>query len=183
VSRVAERLAIPFTVGGGVRTEGDADELLRAGADKVAVNSAAVARPGLITECAATFGSQCVVASIDVREGEVVTRGGRAPTGLDAIEWARRCADLGAGEILLTSIERDGTREGYDIELTRAVREAVSVPVIASGGAGSADDVVCVFESGAADGALLAGMLHDRLTTVREIKWAMAQAGVTTRVN
>ena len=182
VRRTAERVFVPLTVGGGVASREDMGRLLRAGADKVAVNSAAVARPELIFECAATFGSQCVVASIDVRDGEVVTRGGRTPTGLDAIEWARRCAELGAGEILLTSIERDGTREGYDIALTQSVSDAVSVPVIASGGAGSVHDVVCVLDSGAADGALLAGMLHDGLTSVKEIKWAMAQAGVPTRV-
>lgn len=182
VRRTAERLFVPLTVGGGVASAAHMGQLLRAGADKVAVNSAAVGRPELITECATTFGSQCVVASIDVRDGHVFTRGGRTRTGLEAIGWARRCAELGAGEIVLTSIERDGTRDGYDLALTRAVSEAVSIPVIASGGAGTTEHVVAVLESGAADGALVAGILHDGLTTVAEIKRAMCAQGVRARL-
>ncbi|MGH7717616.1 MAG: imidazole glycerol phosphate synthase subunit HisF, partial [Gemmatimonadaceae bacterium] len=147
--RTAERLFVPLTIGGGVRDTDDMARALRAGADKVSVNTAAVERPGILTEAAARFGAQCVVASIDARREKgtqeprwrVYTRGGRTPTGLEAVEWARECVERGAGEILLTSIDQDGARTGYDLELTRAVTSAVSVPVIASGGAGSASDV------------------------------------------
>ncbi len=160
-------------------------DVLRAGADKVSLNTAAVERPGVITECADRFGAQCVVASIDARrEGNrwrVVVKGGRQATDLDAIEWAVRCAGLGAGEIILTSIDRDGARNGYDLALTRAVREAVSIPVIASGGAGSADHVCAAFEDGLADAALVAGILHDRVTTVAALKAAMMARGIPTR--
>jgi imidazole glycerol-phosphate synthase subunit HisF len=185
VRRTAERLFIPLTVGGGVSTRDHVGQLLRAGADRVSINSAAVSRPELIAECAEAFGSQCVIASIDARREEgswrVYVRGGRSRTPLDAVAWAQRCAELGAGEILLTSIDRDGTRSGYDIELTQAVSQAVDVPVIASGGAGSAADVVRVCAAGGADAALVAGLLHDRVTTVGEIKLAMCGAGVPTR--
>jgi len=176
VRRSAERLFIPLTVGGGVRSADDAARALRAGADKVSINSAAVSRPTLLGECANRFGSQCVVASIDARfapdQGgwRVWTHGGTVATELNAIDWARECVDRGAGEILLTSIDRDGARTGYDIELTRAVADAVSVPVVASGGAGSARDVRDVLVAGGADAALVAGIVHDGVTSVREIK-------------
>jgi cyclase len=168
VRRVAERLAIPFTVGGGVRAVGDADELLRAGADKVAVNSAALARPQLITELAARVGSQAVVVAIDAEGGRVRTRAGTEATARGAVEWAREAEARGAGEILLTSIDADGTRAGYDLELTAAVADAVTVPVIASGGAGETRHVAEAL--GVAQAALLASILHedpDRLTSLR----------------
>ena len=184
VSRTAERLFIPLTVGGGVRTVADVDLVLRAGADKVAVNSAAVATPELLTEAALRFGAQCVVASIDARSRaggwEVYVSGGRVPTGLDAIEWAKRCAELGAGEILLTSIDRDGTRNGYELELTARVSEVVKVPVIASGGAGNARHIADAFASGA-DAALLAGILHDGTTNLISLKEQLTRAGLPVR--
>ena len=185
VRRTAERVFIPLTVGGGVKSVEDMVDLLRAGADKVSVNSAAVKRPALLTEAALRFGAQCVVASIDARRKgsrwEVCTHGGRQPTGLDAIDWAGRCAELGAGEILLTSIDRDGGRLGYDLDLTAAVVNRVSVPVIASGGAGTAAHVVDAFVRGGADAALVAGILHDDRTTVGHIKEAMAAARLPVR--
>ncbi|HEY9427482.1 MAG TPA: imidazole glycerol phosphate synthase subunit HisF [Gemmatimonadaceae bacterium] len=186
VNRTAARLFIPLTVGGGIRSVADVSRALRAGADKVSMNSAAVARPELITECAERYGAQCVVASIDAkREGDgwlVRTRGGRSGTALDAVEWARECAARGAGEILLTSIDRDGVRGGYDLELTRSVSRTVNVPVVASGGAGTAEHVVDAFRVGEADAALVAGILHDRITTVAELKEAMQGAGIPTRI-
>jgi imidazole glycerol-phosphate synthase subunit HisF len=191
--QTAERLFIPLTIGGGIRSADDVGRALRAGADKVSVNTAAVEQPQVLGEAAARFGAQCVVASIDakVRAGdggqraapgwEVYVRGGRQPTGLDAIEWARECAQRGAGEILLTSIDRDGSRIGYDLELTRAVAAAVDVPVIASGGAGTPAHVPEVLRDTNADAALVAGILHDGLTTVVEIKTAMRASGIATR--
>ncbi len=183
--RTAERLFIPLTLGGGIRTANDVSLALRAGADKVSINSAAVERPAVLEESAARFGSQCVVASIDAkREGSawrVYTRGGRTRTELDAVEWARACVARGAGEILLTSIDRDGSRAGYDLELTRAVAAAVDVPIVASGGAGSANDVREVLQSGGADAALVAGMLHDGSTTVRAIKTLLSSSGLLVR--
>jgi cyclase len=192
--RTAERLFIPLTVGGGVRSPDDVGRALRAGADKVSVNTAAVEHPEVLSEAAARFGAQCVVASIDAKEREagggrrearsrweVYVRGGRQPTGLDAVEWARECVRRGAGEILLTSIDRDGSRVGYDLELTRAVAEAVAVPVIASGGAGAPVHVPEVLRDTSADAALVAGILHDGLTTVSEIKTAMRASGIATR--
>src|SRR5437667_4462 len=185
VRRTAGRLFIPLTVGGVMRTVDDIANALRAGADKTAVNSAAVRRPELLTEAARRFGSQCVVASIDAqRTGagwEVRVNGGREPTGLDAIEWARQCAALGAGEILLTSIDRDGGRSGYDIELVANVSRAVQVPVVASGGAGSAGDVADAFVLGGADAALLAGILHDGTTNIRSVKTVLQSAGIPVR--
>jgi imidazole glycerol-phosphate synthase subunit HisF len=185
VRRTAERLFIPLTVGGGMRTVSDIERALRAGADKIAINSAAVQRPELLTAAASRFGSQCIVASIDAlkREAswEVYVNGGRQPTGLDAIEWAKGCAALGAGEILLTSIDRDGGRSGYDLELVSRVSRAVSVPVVASGGAGSSRDVVDAFVLGGADAALLAGVLHDGTTDIRSIKSALRAAGIGVR--
>jgi cyclase len=159
VGRVAERLAIPFTVGGGVRSVADADELLRAGADKVAVNSAALERPALVTELAEALGSQAVVVAIDATGGDVRSRAGTAVTSRRAAEWAAECEERGAGEILLTSIDADGTRAGYDLELTTEVAEAVSLPVIASGGAGNARHVADALQI--AQAALLASILHE----------------------
>jgi cyclase len=186
--RTAERLFIPLTIGGGIRSADDMGQALRAGADKVSVNSAAVARPEVLTEAAERFGAQCVVASIDAaRDAEtpsgwrVVVHGGRTPTERDALEWATECVERGAGEILLTSIDRDGSRSGYDLPLTRAVAERVSVPVIASGGAGSAADVCAVLRAGGADAALVAGILHDGVTTVAALKDAMAADGLPIR--
>ena len=185
VQRTAERLFIPLTVGGGMRTVGDIANALRAGADKIAINSAAVRRPELLEEAAGIFGSQCVVASIDALRNEggwtVYINGGKEPTGLDAIEWSRRCAALGAGEILLTSIDRDGARSGYDIELVSRVSSAVHVPVVASGGAGSALDVADAFIRGGADAALLAGVLHDGTTDIRGVKSALKAARIRVR--
>jgi cyclase len=184
--RTAERLFIPLTVGGGMRTVEDIANALRAGADKTAINSAAVRRPELLSEAASRFGSQCVVASIDaLRKGaswEVYVNGGREPTGLDAIEWAARCSELGAGEILLTSIDRDGARSGYDIELVSRVARAVTVPVVASGGAGSARDVADAFIRGGADAALLAGVLHDGTTDIQSVKSALRAASIPVRM-
>lgn len=183
--RTAERLFIPLTIGGGIRSADDIGRALRAGADKVSVNTAAVERPAVLSEAAERFGAQCVVASIDARRTgdhwRVYTHGGRTPTDRDAVEWAAECADRGAGEILLTSIDRDGGRTGYDVPLTHAVAERVGVPVIASGGAGSAADIVAVLDAGGADAALVAGILHDGLTTVRELKTAMLAAAIPTR--
>jgi cyclase len=184
--QTAEQLFVPLTLGGGVRTVDDVGRALRAGADKVSINSAGVQRPALFTECAERFGSQAVVASIDARrEGgswRVYTRGGKAPTDLDAVAWARECVARGAGEVLLTSIDRDGARSGYDLALTRAVADAVSVPVVASGGAGAAEHVVAALgPSGGADAALVAGILHDGTTTVAALKAAMRGAGIPTR--
>jgi cyclase len=178
--RTAERLFVPLTIGGGIRSVDDIARTLRAGADKVSINSAAVARPALLTEAARQFGSQCVVASIDAKDGQVYTHGGRTPTTLDAIAWARTCVEHGAGEILLTSIERDGSREGYDLELTRAVAASVSVPVVASGGAGNPQHIADVLAD--ADAALVAGIVHDGITTVGEIKAAVTRAGIPCRL-
>lgn len=187
VRETAKHLFIPLTVGGGVRDADDIALVLRAGADKVSINTAAVARPRLLTDAARRFGSQCVVASIDAKleRGEnwyrVFTHGGRTATDLDAVEWARRCAKLGAGEILITSIDEDGRREGYELELTARVAKAVDVPVIASGGAGSAEHVRDAFLIAGADAALVAGMLHDGSTTVGALKEFVAAAGVPVR--
>lgn len=183
--RTAERLFIPLTIGGGIRSANDVARALRAGADKVGVNTAAVESPEILTECAVRFGSQCVVASIDAKQhGEswlVYTRGGRRPTALDAVTWARECVQRGAGELLITSIDRDGARTGYDLELTAAIANAVDVPVIASGGAGSASDVCDALVRGRADAALVAGILHEGVTTVQHIKQEMAHHGIPVR--
>ncbi|MCW5943513.1 MAG: imidazole glycerol phosphate synthase subunit HisF [Fimbriimonadaceae bacterium] len=185
-SRVAEQVFIPFTVGGGLRTKEDVRAALLAGADKVSLNSAAVADPALISEGAEVFGAQCIVVAIDAkrREGgwEVFTHGGRRPTGLDAIAWAVRAESLGAGEILLTSMDGDGTRQGYDLELTRTVAEAVGIPVVASGGAGNADHIVAALTRGKADAALLAGILHDGVYRIVDLKTQMLVAGLTVRM-
>ncbi len=183
--RTAERLFIPLTIGGGIRSADDVARALRAGADKVSLNTAAVERPEVIAEASHRFGAQCVVASIDAaRIGDtyrVFVKGGTVPTALDAIAWARECERLGAGEILLTSIDRDGVRTGYDLALTRAISDAVHVPVIASGGAGSAAHVCEALVQGGADAALVAGILHDGVTTVAALKAAMASAGIPVR--
>lgn len=184
--RTAERLFIPLTIGGGIRTVDDIARVLRAGADKVAINSAAVRWPEVLTESARRFGAQCVVASIDARRDangvyRVWVRGGRDATPLDAVEWAAECVERGAGEILLTSIDRDGTRGGYDVELTRAVASAVTVPVIASGGAGEASHLVDAVTLGRADAVLVAGILHDRVTSVPALKARMRGAGLAVR--
>ncbi len=183
--RVAEVLFIPFTVGGGIREVEQVRAALLAGADKVSLNTAAVQRPELITEAAGVFGAQCVVVAIDAkRQGdhwEVTTHGGRTFTGLDAVKWAQEAVSRGAGEILLTSMDGDGTRQGYDLELTRAVAEAVSVPVIASGGAGNAGHLVDAVQKGKADAVLLAGILHDGLTTVQVLKQEMQELGLSVR--
>ncbi|MFP5321811.1 MAG: imidazole glycerol phosphate synthase subunit HisF [Acidimicrobiia bacterium] len=188
--RTAEEVFIPFTVGGGVRTVDDARALLRAGADKVSVNSAAVARPELISEIATEFGSQCAVVAIDAKavtteDGrrwfEVFVHGGRTPTGMDAVAWARRAVELGAGEILLTSMDRDGTKVGFDIPLTRAICEAVDVPVIASGGVGTLDHLVEGVTEAGADAVLAASIFHFGQHTVAEAKEHLAAAGIAVR--
>ncbi|MCC7003523.1 MAG: imidazole glycerol phosphate synthase subunit HisF [Gemmatimonadaceae bacterium] len=183
--RTAERLFIPLTIGGGIRSVTDIAEALRAGADKVSLNSAAVRDPLVLTAGAERFGAQCIVASIDAKwDGKryrVYTAGGRTPTPLDAIAWAQECVARGAGEILLTSIDADGRRTGYDLTLTRAVASAVSVPVIASGGAGEAAHVVAAITEGGADAALVAGILHDGVTTVAALKRAMRAAALPIR--
>jgi cyclase len=185
IRRTARQLFIPLTVGGGIRTVVDAAATLRSGADKVAINSAAVARPTLLREVADRLGSQAVVASIDARRGvggwEVYTHGGQRATGIDAVAWARECVERGAGEILLTSIDADGSRSGYDLDLTRAVAAHVDVPVIASGGAGNGAHVGDILVDGAADAALVAGILHDGVTTVTAIKRALAATGIPIR--
>jgi cyclase len=183
--RTAERLFIPLTIGGGIRTVDDIAAALRAGADKVGLNSAAVRRPEVLSEGAERFGAQCIVASIDAKweDGRfrVYTHGGRTATELEAVSWAAECARRGAGEILLTSIDRDGAREGYHLELTRAVVDAVTVPVIASGGAGSAAHVRDALAVGGADAALVAGILHDGLVTIRAVKHELRGAGLAVR--
>jgi len=190
VARTAERVFMPLTVGGGVRTVDDVRALLKAGADKVSINTAAVARPDFVQEAAERFGTQCVVVAIDARRRvaddpargwEVFTHGGRARTGLDALEWAARMDAAGAGEILLTSMDRDGTRLGYDLELTRAVVERVGIPVIASGGAGSLAHLVEGLTTGGASAALVASLFHYGQHTVREAKDYLCARGVAVR--
>lgn len=187
VARTAEQVFIPFTVGGGIRSVEDARLMLRAGADKVSVNTAAVQRPELIGEIAVEFGNQCVVCAVDAKrraEGgfEVFLHGGRTPTGIDAVEWAARAASLGAGEILLTSMDRDGTKIGFDLELTRAVADAVPVPVVASGGVGTLQHLVDGVVEGGADAVLAASIFHFGEHTIGEAKAALTAAGVTVRV-
>jgi cyclase len=185
VRRTAELLFIPLTVGGGIGSVEDAGRMLRAGADKISINSAIVSHPEVITEMAARFGSQCVVASIDARRDKdgwrVYTHGGSRRTDLDAVIWARRCAELGAGEILLTSIDRDGTREGFDTALTAAIADVVSVPVVASGGGGGPEHVVDVLLRGA-DAALMAGAFHDGSCSIADVKAAMRAVNLPTRM-
>ena len=190
VRRTAESVTIPFTVGGGIASIEGMTELLRAGADKVSLNSSAVRRPALVSEGAERFGTQCIVVAIDARRRDgsgwdVYVKGGRENTGLDAVSWARQMADRGAGEILLTSMDGDGTQAGYDLELTRAVADAVPVPVIASGGAGCIDHIAEALDvspvGGHASAALLASLLHDGVLTVEEIKSDLLGRGLTIR--
>jgi cyclase len=180
IERSAEELSIPFTVGGGVTGLDDARALLRAGADKVAVNRAAFDDPSILTGLADEFGSQAVVVAIDARAGEVVTHAGRTPRGRDAVDWAREAVERGAGEILLTSIDADGTRAGYDLELTRAVAAAVEVPVIASGGAGEARHLAEAYEAGA-EAALIASIVHERPERLPELKAELKELGWNVR--
>lgn len=186
--RAAEELFIPFTVGGGVRSVDDARRLLRVGADKVGINTAAVERPELLGEVAAEFGEQCVVVAIDAKRShgtasgfEVYVHGGRTPTGIDALEWATRAADIGAGEVLLTSMDGDGTLAGFDTDLTRTIADAVQVPVIASGGVGTLEHLVQGVTDGHADAVLAASIFHFGTHTVAEAKAHLAAAGITVR--
>ena len=185
VRRVADTVFLPFTVGGGVRTVDDAEALLRAGADKVAVNTAAVDRPELLTELSRRFGSQAVVLAIDARSSrdswEVFVHGGRTPTGRDAVAWAREGAERGAGEILLTSMDRDGTKDGFDLPLTRGVADAVSVPVVASGGCGGVDHMAEVLTAGRASAALAASIFHYGEVRIPEAKAELLRKGVEVR--
>lgn len=188
VARTSEEVFIPLTVGGGVRTLEDARRLLRLGADKVSVNSAAVARPGLIEEISAEFGAQCTVVGVDMRRRpgpgaawEVYTHGGRVPTGIDVLEWVARCERLGAGELVLNSMDRDGTRQGYDLELTSTVVDATGIPVVASGGVGNLGHLVDGAVVGRADAVLAASIFHFGEVTISEAKAALAAAGVTVR--
>lgn len=196
VRRVADQVFIPFAVGGGVRTADDFREILLAGADKVAMNTAAILNPTAISEAAEKFGSQCVVVAIDAKAKaesaklktqmpaptwEVYTHGGRTPTGRDVIEWAREAESRGAGEILLTSMDRDGTRHGYDIELTRAVSDAVTIPVIASGGAGHVEDFAAAVTEGRADAVLAASLFHFGELTIAQVKDHLAEHGIPVR--
>ena len=187
VERTARRAFIPLTVGGGVRSVDEVRDVLRAGADKVSLNTAAVADPELIARCAARFGRQAVVVAIDARgtadgRWEVLVRGGRETTGLDAVEWATRAVDLGAGELLVTSIDRDGTQAGFDTDLLRALSDAVDVPVIASGGAAGPADFVAAVVDGGADAVLAASIFHRGIHTIEAVKTAMAAAGLPVRL-
>lgn len=187
VSRTAEQVFIPFTVGGGIRTIEDFRVILKAGADKISVNSAALNRPELITEAAEKFGSQCVVVAIDAkRRGEggydVYLNGGRVNTGRDAVEWAIQAERLGAGEILLTSMDCDGTKAGYDLELTKAVSSAVNIPIIASGGAGSAEHFYEAFTDGGADAALAASLFHFKELDIGDLKRYLCEKGISVRL-
>ncbi len=188
VRRVAERVFIPFTVGGGIRSVEDFRMILREGADKVAVNSAAIMNPELIRQASEQFGSQCVVVAIDAKKRadgsgwNIYKNGGRVDMGIDAVEWAGQAFRLGAGEILLTSMDRDGTRAGYDIELTRAVSEAVSIPVIASGGAGEKEHFLEAFEKGEAEAVLAASLFHYKELEIRELKEYLRKNGISVRL-
>ncbi len=186
VRRTAEGIYMPLTVGGGIRSVDDVRALLRAGADKVSLNTAAIQRPDVIRDAAERFGSQCIVVAIDARRERdrwgVYTHGGRRPTGLDAVDWALDATRLGAGEILLTSMDRDGTKDGYDLELTRAIADAVSVPVIASGGAGSLEHLVEGVVDGHADAVLAASIFHFGLHTIAEAKRYLRERGVEVRL-
>jgi cyclase len=189
VEKVASQVFIPLTVGGGIRSVEDVRRLLFAGADKVAINTAAIENPNLVREATRKFGSQCIVVAIDARardkarnQWEVFTHGGRKPTGIDAVEWARRMVDAGAGEILLTSMDRDGTQSGFDIPLTRAVADAVPAPLIASGGVGTLEHLVQGVRDGGADAVLAASIFHFGTYTVLEAKTRMRQAGIEVRL-
>ena len=188
VSRTAKSVKIPFTVGGGINSVASINDLLRAGADKVSLNSSAVNNPNIISQSAEKFGRQCIVIAIDARkknnksnEWEVYVKGGRENTGIDVMSWAKEVEKLGAGEILLTSMDGDGTQKGYDLELTQSVVNTLSIPVIASGGAGSLDDILEVFLKGKASAALLASLLHDRKLTIQQIKSFLIQKNLNIR--
>ncbi len=185
VKKVAERVFMPFTVGGGIRTLEDIRQLLESGADKVSINTSAVKNPQIIYEAAKVFGSQCIVVAIDAKRKdsswEVYINGGRTPTGMDAIEWAKRVELLGAGEILLTSMDMDGTKNGYDLELTKKVVESVNIPVIASGGAGKLEDFYYVFSYAGADAALAASLFHFKEVSIPKLKSFLLQKGVVVR--
>ena len=187
IESVAEQVFIPLTVGGGVREVADVRRLLNAGADKISINTAAIARPELVAEASARYGAQCIVVAIDAKavapgRWEVFTHGGRRPTGLDAIEWARRVEALGAGEILLTSMDRDGTKQGFDLSLTRAVADAVGIPVIASGGVGNLQHLADGVTEGRADAVLAASIFHFGEYTVQQAKRYMAERGIPVRL-
>ncbi|RJP28915.1 MAG: imidazole glycerol phosphate synthase subunit HisF [Candidatus Omnitrophota bacterium] len=188
VEKIAENVFMPFTVGGGIATSDDIKDLLNAGADKVSINTAAVKYPELIKESSAKFGSQCIVVAIDAKRSsdgkkwEVYINGGRTPAGLDAIEWAKNAYRLGAGEILLTSMDYDGTKDGYDIELTNRISEAVNIPVIASGGAGKLEDFYEVFDKGKADAALAASIFHYQEFTVKQVKEYLKERNIPVRL-
>ncbi len=190
VSRTAKTVKIPFTVGGGIKSIDSINDLLRAGADKVSLNSSAVNNPELIQESSSKFGSQCIVIAIDARKKinqdnkwEVYINGGRINTGIDVISWSKKVEELGAGEILLTSMDGDGTQKGYDLELNKSVSEAVNIPVIASGGAGSLNDIYEVFTKGRSSAALLASLLHDKILTIKEIKSYLIERNLLIRPN
>lgn len=188
VRKTAQHVFVPLTVGGGIRTVEDFREILRAGADKVSVNSAAVKNPQLIADAARIFGSQCVVAAIDARRDEkgvfrVVVHGGRKDTGLDAVKWAEKCQELGAGEILLTSMDTDGCRDGFDLELTKAICSQVTIPVIASGGCGKLEHFSEVFQKTGADAALAASLFHFRELTVEQVKEHLREQDIPVRRN
>jgi len=190
VSRTAKSVKIPFTVGGGIDSVSSINQLLRAGADKVSLNSSAVKNPDLISKSSRRFGAQCIVVAIDARrklnkynEWDVYVKGGRENTGLDVLDWAKMAEELGAGEILLTSMDGDGTQNGYDLSLTQSVANKVNIPVIASGGAGSLQDIYDVFKTGKASAALLASLLHDKKLTLKEIKTFLVDKKLTIRPN
>ncbi|HEM3560121.1 TPA: imidazole glycerol phosphate synthase subunit HisF [Streptococcus suis] len=187
VRRVAEQVFIPFTVGGGIRSVEDMNKMLKAGADKVSVNSSAVANPQLIADCAEKFGNQCVVVAIDAKKVEdgswhVFVAGGRKDTGIDLLDWAKKVVSLGAGEILLTSMDKDGTKSGFDIEMLNAVANVVTVPIIASGGAGNSQHILEVFEQTPATGALAASIFHYGEVSIADTKQAMRQSGIEVRL-
>ena len=187
VRRVAEQVFIPFTVGGGIRSVEDMNKMLKAGADKVSVNSSAVANPQLIADCAEKFGNQCVVVAVDSKKVEdgswhVFVAGGRKDTGIDLLDWAKKVVSLGAGEILLTSMDKDGTKSGFDIEMLNAVANVVTVPIIASGGAGNSQHILEVFEQTPATGALAASIFHYGEVSIADTKQAMRQSGIEVRV-
>ncbi len=187
VKKVAKNIFIPFTVGGGISDIEDIEALLKAGADKISINTSAVKNPELISKAAQRFGSQCIVVAIDAKKisngkWEVYVKGGREPTGIDAIEWAKKAKMLGAGEILLTSMDADGTKEGYDVELTRIISEAVKIPVIASGGAGNLESIKDAFSQGKADAALAASVFHYGKYSIHDVKEYLAKEGIRVRI-
>ena len=186
VEKVAKQIFIPFTVGGGISTIGDIRNLLKAGADKISINTATINNPNLIKEAAEKFGSQCIVVAIDAKKIKnkwgVFVKGGRQSTGLDAIEWAKKVESFGAGEILLTSMNKDGTKEGYDLELTRKISESVNIPIIASGGAGSLESIAKVFKEGKADAALAASIFHYKKYSIKQVKRYLQKKGIGVRI-